>query len=279
MFAPMSPDANRGERWLAVQNDSGETIPAFALLRVTGGGKTGPTTVEQPDTDGGYSWVAGAEPTPEDFAGAATAGSGPTWAAYDPADGTPAVGETWGAGAGSWLLRKGNDGFLIVGDPDEDLEIVPVARTGAAATGGGGGFTPTAADVRLATGMPLALVGGQDILSITLPATGLYFIYARATIIARASALVLTGIDITMRIASGPTLGSDIGGTDSYIHYITQTGVYHIHTGHVGVHYNGSAGEVVRLQATLAIFNGTLDFFQAQAGPPGATSLGYVRLS
>jgi hypothetical protein len=108
-------------------NDSGETIPANAVMRVTG-----PTAV---DETGQYYSVAKpnstytplylvnrALPIPYGM-GDDSFGIG-DWLMDPHASGrvlvdnsvsTPAYGETWGPETGSWKLKKGNNGFKIVG--------------------------------------------------------------------------------------------------------------------------------------------------------------------
>lgn len=122
--------------WRPALNTESEDAPPFGLVRVTGRDSAGVYTVAQPDTDGGPAWVNSPLAIAADSAGGgAISPDGPVDALYDSADGTPAVGETWGAGAGSWKLRKGMAGFVVVGTADADAELVPVLRDLTAASG------------------------------------------------------------------------------------------------------------------------------------------------
>lgn len=56
---------------------------------------------------------------------------------YDTGDGTPANGETWGAGSGTYKAKKDKAGFKILGGAASDLVVV--ARQDQTDSGGGGG--------------------------------------------------------------------------------------------------------------------------------------------
>lgn len=112
---------------VAVTNAAGSACPAFGLARPTGGGDDATYTIDQPNVDGGFAWVNGPFQIAAGGGGAVHA-TGPFFALYDSGDGTPAVGELWGAGNGSWKLRKGKAGFRVVGDPDTSVTLVPVER-------------------------------------------------------------------------------------------------------------------------------------------------------
>jgi hypothetical protein len=117
-------------RWLPVSNQSGVIIPAFALMRVTGMDTDGNFTVAQPNTNGQINiLVNGPWAIP-------IGGNGqghcitPCCALYETADqATPAFGDTWGAGSGSWKLRKGNAGATIVGVGADGGGLVSVAHS------------------------------------------------------------------------------------------------------------------------------------------------------
>ena len=53
-------------------------------------------------------------------------GQFPCAVAYDPNTGTPVAGQEWGATAGAYTLGANRTGFLIVGDPDEEANLVNV---------------------------------------------------------------------------------------------------------------------------------------------------------
>ncbi len=102
---------------LPCQNNSGtNTIPSFGLVRVTGVNAQGVALVDQPNTDGQDVYVNGPLPIPASAYGAVSR-DWPLFAAYDAASGTPAIGDTWGAAAGSYLLTKGKAGFTIQQNP------------------------------------------------------------------------------------------------------------------------------------------------------------------
>lgn len=123
-------------RWLAAVNDSGEELPACAAVVVDSSGDQGQFTVSKPTTDGEHVWIAGPIGA-LDGDQASVTNDFPTLAYYDDADGTPAVGETWGAGAGSWKLRKNKAGFRVCGTPDTDLKLVQVERASSDSSVGG----------------------------------------------------------------------------------------------------------------------------------------------
>jgi hypothetical protein len=107
-------------QWREVYNDSGEEIPAFAIMRISGARKQNDQfvlEVKQPDTFGsqGQHVVNGPQKI-------ATGKYGQCLRAdlvsvlYDSADGTPAFGEQWGPRSGSWKLRKNTGGFVLIGN-------------------------------------------------------------------------------------------------------------------------------------------------------------------
>ncbi len=103
-------------RWLPAQNQNAQQVPAFGLVRVVSVDPKGLYTVDQPNTDGQQVFGTNFVPIAASMAtpGAVT-NDWPWWALYEAMDGVPAVGDTWGAGAGSWKLRKGKAGFQVVG--------------------------------------------------------------------------------------------------------------------------------------------------------------------
>lgn len=132
----MGPETFIGsQRRVRVKNTAGTTAPAHAVLQVTGYSLTDEAVeVDQPDADGlAVILFNGEADIPAGGFGAATADL-PAVALYAAADGTPAAGETWGSGAGSWELRKGNAGVLIWGGAADGRVVVgPAAGTGAGA--------------------------------------------------------------------------------------------------------------------------------------------------
>jgi hypothetical protein len=135
MFEPFRHDNPvRAARWQTVLNGAGEQIPAWGLVKISASDVAGVFTGQKPATDGERVWIAAGMEINTDEQGSVTADF-PAWALYDEADGTPAIGETWGAGASSFKLRKDKAGFRVCGDPDTTLRIVPVELSIAAASG------------------------------------------------------------------------------------------------------------------------------------------------
>lgn len=106
-----------GPTGIPFRNQSGEIIPAYACMRITGGVESGSTqivTVSKPSTTfqrlyliNGPSQVAvGAD-------GTGTWLSDAAYVLYE--TGTPAYGESWGPKASQWSLVKWRYGFTIIG--------------------------------------------------------------------------------------------------------------------------------------------------------------------
>lgn len=170
--------------WRPALNAESADAPPFALVRVTGRDSAGVYTVAQPDTDGGPAWVNSPLAIAADGAGGgAICPDGPVDALYDPADGTPAVGETWGAGAGSWKLRKGMAGFVVVGTADTDAELVPVLRDLTAASGSAFDTDYLESHYAITADSAWEDVG----VSVDLPGPGKYLIWGTALALANAS--------------------------------------------------------------------------------------------
>lgn len=129
MTAPMQQKqgANpymRIQRQPCQNNSSTNTIPPFGLVRVMGTTSDGALLVDQPNQDGQDVYVNGPQAIlPNNGQTPALGGYGvvtkqfPIWAQYDTTSGTPAIGDTWGAKAGSYLLTKGKAGFRIQASP------------------------------------------------------------------------------------------------------------------------------------------------------------------
>lgn len=135
---PLSRDSEiTGARWLRASSASAD-VPPFGIVKLTAQSIGMVYTAEQPTADGEWVVVAGPHGIQGETVGVVTSDF-PALAAYDPDDGTPAVGEIWGAGVGTYLLKKGRAGFRIAGDPDTETEIVSVERdlTGVTASFGG----------------------------------------------------------------------------------------------------------------------------------------------
>jgi hypothetical protein len=104
-------------RWLEIKNAGGTAVPEYGLVRVTGVDADNELLeVQQPNAEGQDVLVNGPTQIPAGGYGSAY----DDWlvdALYESGDGTPAVGEYWGAAASSYKLRKGRFGFQIVGGP------------------------------------------------------------------------------------------------------------------------------------------------------------------
>lgn len=109
--------------WVKFRNDSGETIPAGGVLRLTGFVVTDPEegfyTAAKPNTYGSqYSHALNDElPVGSGKYGRCCLGQ-TVPALYDSADGTPAFGENWGPRDATWKLKKNTGGFRILGVVD-----------------------------------------------------------------------------------------------------------------------------------------------------------------
>lgn len=129
MVAPMQQKRG-GNPYMSIQrlpcqnNSSTNTIPPFGLVRVVGTNADGALLVDQPNADGQDVYLNGptailpnqGPPLYRGGCGVVTK-SFPIWAQYDPTSGMPAIGQTWGAKAGSYLLTYGRNGFAIQGSP------------------------------------------------------------------------------------------------------------------------------------------------------------------
>lgn len=111
-------------RYVEVSNAGASTIPAFGLMRVTGASTTSGLvlTVDQPNADGQDVLINGPTPIIAGGRGVATYET-PSQIYYDTGDGTPANGETWGAGNGTYKLKKNKAGFTIQGGAANELVV------------------------------------------------------------------------------------------------------------------------------------------------------------
>ena len=125
-MTPEYLDSLTGVRSLTVTNDSGEDLPAHAAVVVSSSDDAGGFSVTKPTIAGQHVWISLRAALDGDETQAVN--EFPVEALYDAADGVPAVGEIWGADAGSWKLRKGQSGFRVCGTADETLGLVPVER-------------------------------------------------------------------------------------------------------------------------------------------------------
>lgn len=102
------------------RNDSGETIPAYGVMRVTGSATVSGTeyvTVSKPNSDFKRKYLVNTGSAVANGAyGTGTWLDEGGWVLYDDAS-TPALGESWGPKNNSWKLNKWRYGFTIIGNP------------------------------------------------------------------------------------------------------------------------------------------------------------------
>ncbi len=123
------------QRWANFKNSSGESIPPFAILWISGGDvardKSPYLKAAKPDWLGGQlvHWINSPVKISPDGYGTCT-NDFPALAAFDRKDGLPQPGEIWGPVKGEWKLRKGAGGFRIAGMPitDDGMDRVLVTR-------------------------------------------------------------------------------------------------------------------------------------------------------
>ena len=124
-------------RWLRAYNQGAAAVPSFGLVRVVSVDATGLLTVDQPSADGQAALVNSEIPIQPGSYGKVSC-DWPVYALYEGGDGTPATGETWGAGAGSYKLRKGKGAFVVQGGA---IAGAAVCLIGTAGAGGAGSST------------------------------------------------------------------------------------------------------------------------------------------
>lgn len=110
-------------RWLVWTNQSAEECPPFGAVRVTGADSNRDLQGNKPNANGQAVWINGPTPVPAGSTGLLT-NDFPVPAYYDAADGTPANNETWGAGTGTWKLKKNQAGFTVVGGAADSRVMV-----------------------------------------------------------------------------------------------------------------------------------------------------------
>lgn len=131
--------AERNQRRIDCYNSSGEEIPAFSVARIVSVDEDGILTIAKPNANSQETVVFTYEaPIPIGAYGLCTIDL-PAEAVYDSGDGTPALGEAWGAEASSWKLNKTRTGFTVLGIPDSTVERVLVQRASAASASVGPG--------------------------------------------------------------------------------------------------------------------------------------------
>lgn len=140
------PRRNDGVQWVDVLNDSGDTIPARSLVRVTGvEDETYALIVDVPDQNSDVTLFVTDEYDIEDGAyGKATEEQGPIRIRFNDGFDPPETGELWGSYPNDLRLNPGRGGYVIRGGIDEDDSTVlasryPCCSGGSGDAGGGDG--------------------------------------------------------------------------------------------------------------------------------------------
>lgn len=123
----------RGVRVVTYRNDSGETIPAYALIQFTGTAEVnGQIVWTATKWDGGSTgdvfYFNGPSDVADGRTGFAIQPNTAQWVLYDDAD-TPAFQEEWGPVANSFEIGSGGSGFLVMSAPTSG-RVLAVAKSG-----------------------------------------------------------------------------------------------------------------------------------------------------
>jgi hypothetical protein len=109
---------------IIVRNDSGETIPAHGVMRVTDVVDEDGVEIHEvakPNNDFKSRYLVNTDsPIAADKSGFGTWLSESGKVLYNASAGTPAVDEEWGAKSGQWSLEKYRPGFLVTGGNDTE---------------------------------------------------------------------------------------------------------------------------------------------------------------
>jgi hypothetical protein len=140
-----------------VHNDSGEEIPAYACMQVTGTEELYEQTyllVDKPaDTDGTAGWFVFNGPNAIATGDEGTIQKGPVYRGFKNV-GTASGGESWQPVVGQWYIESGGSQFVAAGDDNVDDDVVRVFIPG-----GGGGAATKFYRYRLSTDMVEYLPG------------------------------------------------------------------------------------------------------------------------
>lgn len=143
-------------RWESFRNNSGEVVPAYSIIPITGmemigGDRKRPRLIcGKASTTFYRQWViTGPGAVPIGKPGKCTRGPGPIWAKHG--SGTPANGEGWGPAVGSFTLTKGAMGIFTTTGQIRSSDSIALgtlvsvtsllAKSTSAITGGSGGTT------------------------------------------------------------------------------------------------------------------------------------------
>jgi hypothetical protein len=125
---PSDPGSHYNTHVMPFRNDSGEEVPAYGCLRITGSVVVDDTlflTAGKPNTYGAQHShrFNTSEPVANGEYGVCRIGFG-VKALYETSDGTPAFGERWGPRSGTWKLKKHTGGFSIIGGQSSGVVTV-----------------------------------------------------------------------------------------------------------------------------------------------------------
>jgi hypothetical protein len=130
----MRPDPSPfGVRAISYKNNSGETVPAYGVIKITGTSQNAAGvyifTGDKPDTWGSQyrHYVNGPIDIADGDGGVCYVPTSPVWAKYDTGD-TPAVGEAWGPTDDSWELSQHVGGFEILSAEPDDGKVLVIQR-------------------------------------------------------------------------------------------------------------------------------------------------------
>lgn len=116
------------QRWFPVSNDSGEIVPSFGILDITG--TSSDLLVGAKPTAFGATFpiaINGPQPIAVGGVGECTLDF-PCWVAFDTGD-TPANGEQYGPVSGQFTAKLRSPGFVIIGGQDGTNVLVDRAPT------------------------------------------------------------------------------------------------------------------------------------------------------
>lgn len=203
--------------WVPVLNSTSEVIPSGGLMRVTGQDSTTKAlTVAKPDGTDAPILVNSFAVVPPNGTGMGTFDPR-VIIAYDPADGVPAVAETWGASSGTWLAKKDAKGFLVLGGTG--LNLVNAVRGGECLKLGGDYYAVNPlAELEMAPDSPrdLCVVGSRTLARASvakIPANLGVMLYATGSLSACLTITQVTGYD---SIGTGPVAANRSEGRLSF---------------------------------------------------------------
>ena len=111
-FGPLAE--NNLVAWREWKNTSGETCPAFGVIKITGS-TNGVLQGDKPDATGLKNVMVNGPVTVANGDTGICTNSSPSSILYDTGD-TPGNDEDWGTTSGQWYLAKGEKGFRAIGE-------------------------------------------------------------------------------------------------------------------------------------------------------------------